>query len=108
MFTIRELMKRSKEEKEKLLQDIQKMGIVAGCRHYNLSKSVFYEWLRRYNSLGLEGLEDRRVVDRDKQYKKLEQENQRLKQMLAEKELESRMKDELLKKKMAQWKRGKS
>lgn len=108
MTTIRELMKRSKEEKEKLLKDIQKMGIVAGCRHYGISKSLFYEWLRRYNSLGLDGLEDRRKVDRDRQYRKLELENQRLKQLLAEKELESRMKDELVKKKLAQWKKGKS
>jgi putative transposase len=107
MFTIRQLMKRSKEEKERIIKEIQKMGIVAGCRHFGLSKSLFYDWVRRYNSLGIEGLEDRRRVDLDKQYKKLEKENERLKQLLAEKELESRMKDDLLKKKMAQWNRGK-
>jgi putative transposase len=39
----------------------------------------------------------------DLMLKRLEKENKLLKEMLAEKELESRLKDELLKKKIAQW-----
>ena len=35
--------------------------------------------------------------------KRLEKENKLLKELLAEKDLESKMKDELLKKKFAQW-----
>ena len=76
MITIREFMKRSKEDKEKLLYQIQQMGIVAGCRHYGISKSVFYIWLRRYNANGLEGLEDHRKVDLDSVKKKLIKENE--------------------------------
>jgi putative transposase len=37
------------------------------------------------------------------QLKRLEKENRILKELLAEKDLESKMKDELLKKKFAQW-----
>ena len=107
MINIRELMKRSKEEKEKLLHQIQKMGIVAGCRHYGVSKSLFYAWLRRYNALGVEGLEDHRKVDLQSMNKKLAKENELLKKLLAEKELEAKLKDEILKKKLAQWNRGK-
>ena len=107
MITIREFMKRSKEEKEKLILEIKKMGIVAGCRHFGLSKSLFYDWLRRYNAGGVEGLEDRRKVDVEAINKKLLKENDLLKKLLAEKELEAKLKDEILKKKLAQWNRGK-
>ena len=107
MLEIRPAMKRSKEEKEKIILEIQKIGIIAGCRKYGISKSQYYQWTRRYNSLGIEGLEDRRSVNLEAQYRKLEKENDLLKKMLAEKEMEGRLKDELLKKKIAQWNRGK-
>jgi putative transposase len=107
MITIRQLMKRSKEEKEKILLEIQKMGIVAGCRHFGLSKSLYYDWARRYSAFGIDGLEDRRRVDFEAANKKLAKENELLKKLLAEKEMEGRLKDELLKKKIAQWNRGK-
>jgi transposase len=35
-------------------------GNVAGtCRHYGISRQALYEWLRRYEELGVEGLRDR-------------------------------------------------
>lgn len=107
MLKIREMMKRSKEEKEKIIQEIKNIGIAAGCRHFGISKSLVYEWMRRYNAFGVEGLEDRRVVNFEAQYKRLEKENLLLKKLLAEKELEGKLKDEILKKKLAQWNRGK-
>lgn len=107
MITIKEMMKRSKEEKEKIILDISANGLAYGLRKYNISKSQYYEWSRRYNASGLEGLEDRRKVDIEKQVKKLEKENDMLKKLLGEKEIESKMKDELLKKKIAQWNKGK-
>ena len=107
MISIKSVMKRSKEEKEKIIQDIQRLGVVAGCRKHGINKGQYYRWVRRYNSLGLEGLEDHRSVNMEAAYKKLERENELLKRILAEKELESKLKDELLKKKIAQWNRGK-
>jgi putative transposase len=106
MITIKEFMKRSKEEKERIILEIKKMGIVAGCRHFGLSRSLFYNWLRRYNAHGLEGLENRRNANFEAMNKKLAKENELLKKLLAEKELEAKLKDEILKKKLAQWKRG--
>ena len=103
MFMKRELHKRTPHEKEKILIDIQNLGVVAGCRKHNISRQLYYYWLDRYNASGLEGLEDRRGKNLDAQVKKLEKENRILKELLAEKELESKMKDELLKKKFAQW-----
>lgn len=99
-------MQRSKEEKEKLLFEIKKIGVAAGCRKFGVAKSQYYDWLRRYNALGIEGLEDRRKVNIERLNKQLQKENDLLKRLLAEKELESRMKDELLKKKLAQWKKS--
>lgn len=108
MLMVKQLHKRTAKEKEKILLDIERIGVTIGCRKHNLSRSLYYEWLRRYSAHGLDGLEDRRKVDTDAQIKKLEKEIRMLKELVAEKELESRMKDELLKKKHAQWaKKGK-
>ena len=108
MIPIKASMKRSKEEKERIIKDIAKMGVIVdGCRKHGITKVQYYEWSRRYNALGLEGLEDRRSVNQDAALRKLERENALLKQMLAEKELEGKLKDELLKKKIAQWNKGK-
>jgi len=107
MITIRELMKRSKEEKEKIILEIKKMGITAGCRHFGIHKSIVYNWMHRYNAYGLDGLEDKRKVNFEAANKRLQKENEMLKKLLAEKELESKLKDEILKKKLAEWNRGK-
>ena len=107
MIMTKPVRKWTAKEKEKILLEIQRLGVVIGCRKYNLSKSVYYTWVRRYNAFGLEGLEDRRGKRMDAQIKRLEKENKMLKELLAEKELESRMKDELLKKKIVQWDKGK-
>ena len=106
MITIRELMKRSKEEKEKIILEIKKMGIVAGCRHFGINKSSVYYWMHRYNAYGLDGLEDKRKVNFEAANKRLEKENEMLKKLLAEKELEAKLKDEILKKKLAEWNKG--
>lgn len=105
MLTKRIVKKRSKEEKERILLDIERLGVVAGCRKHDLSVSVYYAWLEKYQASGIEGLEDRRGKTNEALLRKAEKENKLLKEILAEKELELKMKDELLKKKMAQWKR---
>ena len=102
MLMVKSLHKRTPQEKEKILLDIHSLGVAVGCRKYALSKKLYYDWLYRYNALGLEGLEDRRGKNLDAQFKRLEKENKMLKELLAEKELESKLKDELLKKKFGQ------
>lgn len=100
--------KRTPREKEKIIIDIQRLGVTVGCRKHDISKALYYQWVERYNASGLEGLEDRRRFNSDAMVKRLEKENRVLKELLAEKELEARMKDDLLKKKLAQWeKKGK-
>jgi putative transposase len=102
MLMLKKLRYRTPQEKEKILLDIQVLGVIAGCRKYGLARTLYYEWLERYNANGLEGLEDRRGKNVDSLVKRLEKENQILKELLVEKEIESKMKDELLKKKFGQ------
>lgn len=97
------LRRKTKEEKEKLLIDVQKLGVVAGCRRYSIDPTTYYNWLERYQAHGINGLEDRRSQNQDGIIRKLEKENKILKEILAEKELEIKMQAELLKKKMEQW-----
>ena len=54
MFMKKAIRKWTAKEKEKILLDIQRLGVVVGCRKYNLSKSIYYRWLDRYNALGLD------------------------------------------------------
>jgi len=99
MLMVKRMHKRTPQEKERILLDIQDLGVIAGCRKYGLARTLYYEWLDKYNASGLEGLEDRRGKNMDAHVKRLEKENRILKELLAEKELESKLKDELLKKK---------
>ncbi len=107
MLVKKQIHKRSPQEKEKILLDIQRLGVTVGIRKHGIAKAQYYDWLEKYNAHGIEGLEDRRGKNMDAMIKKLEKENRMLKELLAEKDLESRMKDELLKKKIAQWNKGK-
>ena len=107
MLTKRIMQKRTKEEKEKLLLEIGRIGVVAGCRKYGLAPQTYYDWIEKYNAHGINGLEDRRGKTNEHLLRKAEKQIKVLKEILAEKELELRMKDELLKKKMAHWNREK-
>ena len=93
----------SSEEKEKIIKEIEKLGVVEGCRKYGISATTYYEWDRKYKSNGLRGLSSYNVRT-DKDYKRLEKENSLLKELVVAKELQLQLQVELLKKKMEQWK----
>jgi putative transposase len=95
------------EDKINILQDIQKTGVVEGCRKHGIYASTYYDWKRKYESKGADGLIPRPGRKSNAELKRLQKENERLKKLLAEKELELSLKGELLKKKMAQWKSAK-
>jgi putative transposase len=94
----RELQKRTPQEKGKILIEIQNMGVKVVCRKYGISRTLYYDWLDRYTASGIEGLEDRRAKIKSSDLKRLKKENRMLKELLAERELESKLKDDLLKK----------
>lgn len=49
----------------KVLEEAAARGNVAKtCRHYGISRKIFYRWRRRYEAEGLAGLRDRSHVPR--------------------------------------------
>jgi putative transposase len=107
MLTKREMKKRSNEEKERIILDIQRLGVTAGCRKHGIFATTYYDWLEKYEAGGVEGLIDRRSLSNENLLRKYEKEIKLLKEMIADKDLELKMKDELLKKKMALWQNAK-
>lgn len=91
------------EEKLAFIQEVEREGVVATCRKYGIYASVYYQWKRRYDALGIEGLSSRR--SREPEFERLVRENQRLKQLVADKELELSIKESLLKKTLRRKKR---
>lgn len=102
----RKVIKRTAEQRERIIKEIQEMGVVAGCRKHEIYASTYYKWLDKYMSNGLKGLEDRRQVNVDRELKKKEKEIRLLKQILAEKELKIQMQKELIEKKYKAWKKN--
>lgn len=89
----------SKEEKLRILKEAKEKGVTITLEKYGIYRATYYTWKRRYDQMGEEGLTRSMTKERLKRIGELEQENELLKQLLAEKELESKLKDELLKKK---------
>lgn len=85
------------EERLLILQEAQREGSVEISRKYNLSPSLLSKWKQRYLSNGIEGLKPqyKRI---DPQVRALEEENERLKRIIAKQAIEIEVKSELLKK----------
>jgi transposase-like protein len=87
----------SKEEKLRIIQEVEVNGLQPTLRKYNLSQSLFHKWKRRFNEQGILGLEAQcPKVDPEK--RRMEQEIKRLRELVGELSLELKFKDELLKK----------
>lgn len=89
----------TKQEKLAILKEAEKYGVKAILDKYALYPATFYYWKKKLLVYGEEGLEHRTLKAQESQIKQLEKENEKLKILLAEKELEAKLKDELLKKK---------
>lgn len=84
------------EEKLSLLQEADREGAAVTCRKYNLSHSLISHWKKKYLGQGLHGLKAayKRV---DPAVRALEDENERLKRIIAKQTIELEFKTELLK-----------
>lgn len=85
------------QQKLSIIKEAEQNGVTATIRKHEIYSNTFYIWKEKYELEGFEGLESRRQRI-DPEIKKLQLENQRLKQILADKELELSIKAELLKK----------
>jgi len=89
----------SKEEKLKILKEAGLQGVTTTLNKYSIYPATYYSWKKKYTEMGEVGLDHGITKEKLKRIHELESENELLKQLLAEKELESKLKDELLKKK---------
>lgn len=87
----------SPEEKYSILQEAEREGTTETSRKYNLAHSVLSYWKKKYLVKGKDGLKAS-YKKADPQLRTLEEENARLKKIIANQALELEFKTELLKK----------
>jgi transposase-like protein len=87
----------SQEEKLFIIREVERCGLVQTMRQHQVAASTYYKWKEKYDLYGEEGLKQA-YRQSDPELKRLQIENLRLKQLLADKELALQIKDELLKK----------
>ena len=92
------------EQRLSLIQEAEREGYMETCRKYNLSPTLLSRWKKKFQEKGAKGLESeyRRI---DPEVRALEQENERLKRIIARQALELEVKTEMLKKTPIQPKR---
>lgn len=94
-------MKRSRrtfsaEEKLSIVREAEREGNAVTYRKYNLSPNLLNAWKQKYLTQGLGGLKNAyKRIDPEK--RDLEEENERLKRIIAKQALELEFKTELLK-----------
>lgn len=98
--------KYTKPEKLAILQEADRHGVTKVLEKYALSPATYYYWRKKWRDLGEEGLLHGADQDSLRELEELRQENEMLKQMMAEKELEGKLKDDLLKKKFSWYSKG--
>lgn len=86
-------------EKLAIIKEASEKGVKITLEKYALYPATFYYWKKKVEEMGDQGLEHGLTKERLAIIRRLEKENQTLKEIIAEKELESKLKDELLKKK---------
>lgn len=89
----------TKQEKLSIIAESKRNGVKVTLEKYGLYPATFYYWKKKLTVYGEAGLDHKRIKDAKKAISALEKENEQLKLLLAEKELESKLKDDLLKKK---------
>ena len=89
----------TKQEKLGILSEGKRNGVKVTLAKYGLYPGTYYYWKKKFESMGSSGMDHGMTKERLKRIKELEKEVSLLKEIVAEKELESKLKDELLKKK---------
>jgi len=107
MLDMKEKRKFSKEAKLKIINEASTNGVVATCTKYGIYPASYYSWKKKFEEMGVDGFKHGMTKGHQKEIRRLEKENDLLKKLLAEKELEGHLKDELIKKKYA-WARKKN
>jgi putative transposase len=97
----------TKEEKLQVLKEAEEKGVKSTLEKHGIYPATYYSWKSKYEEMGELGFRHGMTPAHIKEIKRLEKENTLLKQLLAEKEIEGHLKDEMIKKKYA-WARKKN
>ena len=100
-----EKRKFSLEEKLRILKEASENGVKTTLEKYGIFPATYYHWRKKLDTMGVEGFKHGMAPEQLKRIRELEKENQLLKEIIVQKELESKMKDELIKKRYALEKR---
>jgi putative transposase len=89
--------RKTAQEKQRIVEESKILGLVETARKHEISYQSLRNWAEAYAISGLDGLSlgAKKVSP---ELKRLQIENQRLKELVADKELELMIKNELLKK----------
>jgi putative transposase len=89
----------TKKEKLSIIQEAKEKGVKLTLAKYDLYPGTFYYWKKKFEQIGDVGLDHGMTHERLMRIRELEKENDMLKQLLAEEQLENKLKSEMLKKK---------
>jgi putative transposase len=93
-----EKRKFTKEEKLKILKEASELGVSVTLEKYGIYPATYYNWKKELKSVGEKDFGEKLFKDKTKELKRLEEENRKLKELVAEKELELKMLSEVKKK----------
>lgn len=89
----------SKEEKISILKEAETKGVNITLEKYGVYPATYYSWKEKFDQMGEEGFKHGMTRKHQKELRRLEKENAMLKKIVAEKELEVQLQQELVKKK---------
>jgi putative transposase len=91
----------SKQEKLAIIKEASVNGVKPTLEKHGIYPASYYSWKKKFESMGEEGFNHGMTPQYLKRIRELKKDNLALKQLVAEKEMESQLKGELLKKKQA-------
>jgi putative transposase len=86
------------DKKIEILSEGEKKGVLQTCRLYEVGTTTYYDWKKKFELGGIEELKNKKIPKIDPELNKLLKENRLLKNIIADKELEIRIKNDLKKK----------
>ena len=87
------------QEKLAIIEEAKENGVSVILAKYDIYSATFYYWRNKFKQSESNSTNSEVVKDQRAELKRLRKENEQLKILLAERELESKLKDELIKKK---------
>ena len=101
MFDYERKKKVYKGGKLQILKEAEQNGVKGTLKKHGIYPATYYSWKKKFEQMGEAGFHHGMTPAHIKEIKRLEKENELLKKLLAEKEIEGHLKTELLKKKYA-------